>query len=187
MLRSRVLPAVEAAIGWTQARDPQGETIGDRVRHMKVITLGFACVVVVMLVLVSGCTGDQSETTSEASASTVSTESVTATSPDATSASLATTVTAPSPPPITAQDIKTLAPSYSAFTPDEIQVVDSETFGDWAVAYVTADGAETPVVIFTREANGWTVFDIGTGIGPDDLRSEGVPEDVIEWAFPSGP
>ncbi len=157
-------------------------------RHTKAITLGFACVVVIMLMLVSGCTGDQAETASDESTGTGSAISVT-TSLEVTSTSLATTATTmivPPSRPITPEDIKSLAPSYSAFAPDEIQVVDFETFGDWAAAHVTAEGAETPIVVFTREADGWTVFDIGTGLGPDDLRSEGVPEDVIEWAFPSG-
>ena len=43
------------------------------------------------------------------------------------------------------------------------------------------------VVIFKRNNGNWTVLDLGTGLGEDDLRSEGVPETVTEWALTSGP
>ena len=155
--------------------------------HTKAIALSLALVTLGLLTILSGCTSNQAETTSGAPGSPASTAAVTTSTSVATTISLATTTTVPVPSPITAQDIKNLAPSYSAFTPDEVQVVDFQTFDDWAVAYLTAEQAETPLVIFTRNADGWVVFDIGTGLGPDDLRSEGVPQAVIDWAFTSGP
>jgi large exoprotein involved in heme utilization and adhesion len=161
--------------------------MGARVLKAKTITLGFVLAVVVTATLVSGCTNDEPGTTEGASAGTAPTIADTTTSEGATTTSLATTPTEPARRPITDEEIRTLAPSYSAFTPDEIQVVDFETFGDWAVAHVTAEDADTALVIFTRETAGWTVLDIGTGLGPEDLRTEGVPEDVVEWAFPSNP
>lgn len=153
----------------------------------RAIALSFAFATLGLLVMASGCTSNQEVTTSEVPGGPASTGALTTTASAVTTTSLAATTTVSAPGPITAGDIKNLAQSYSAFTPDEIQVVEFQTFGDWAVAYVTAEQADTPLVVFTRTADGWVVFDIGTGLGPDDLRSEGVPQEVIDWAFTSGP
>lgn len=154
--------------------------------HTRAMALSLAFVTLGLLMMASGCSGNQEVTTSEVPGSPASTAALTTTASAVTTISRATT-TVSVPGPITAGDIKNLAQSYSAFTPDEIQVVEFQTFGDWAVAYVTAEQADTPLVVFTRTADGWVVFDIGTGLGPDDLRSEGVPQQVIDWAFTSGP
>lgn len=87
---------------------------------------------------------------------------------------------------ITPAMIRQLAAGASAFTPEQIQVVDYNTFGDWAVALVAVTGQESPIFIFKKVGGTWTVADGGTDFVEADLQSAGVPVPVINWIKAKG-
>jgi hypothetical protein len=84
--------------------------------------------------------------------------------------------------PITEADIKRLVSPASALTPQQIEVIDYENFGDWAAAYVTAEEQESPLAVFRRVGLEWTLYELGT-VSAEDLGPE-VPAALKAWAFP---
>lgn len=87
---------------------------------------------------------------------------------------------------ITPAIIRQLTASVSAFTPDQIQVVDYQNSGDWAVALVAVTGQESPIFIFKKVGGIWTVADGGTDFVESDLQSAGVPTQIINWIQAKG-
>lgn len=87
---------------------------------------------------------------------------------------------------ITPAMIRQLTASASTFSPEDIQVVDYETSGDWAVALVAVTGQESPIFIFKKVGGMWTVADGGTDFAQPDLQSAGVPTEIINWIQAKG-
>jgi hypothetical protein len=74
--------------------------------------------------------------------------------------------------------------------PEQIQVFGWATFGDWGSAYAWAPGHDSYLVVFRDQGSGWAIVDNISGLSWEDtqarLRSEGAPEELIDWAYPEG-
>ena len=86
-------------------------------------------------------------------------------------------------PPIDEATIKNLTAAASAFSANQINVMDHDSFGDWAAAYVGVSGQESQLAIFHYSGSAWALVDMGSYVDPGDLPP-GIPPQVSNWAFP---
>ena len=78
--------------------------------------------------------------------------------------------------------IKNLTAAVSDFTPEQINVSQHQTFGEWAAAFVSVEGQEGQLAVFRLIDSDWSLYDIGSYLDPEDLGPE-VPTEVKDWAF----
>jgi hypothetical protein len=93
------------------------------------------------------------------------------------------------PAPISPEEIKNAMESIGMGSPDQLQIYDQKTFGDYAAAYVMAADQNVYLVLLNDETGGWAILATYTGLGWDavqaDLQAKVAPEDLIEWAKPA--
>lgn len=122
----------------------------------------------VLLLILSGCSQTNGETATGAPTSTIE---------------VGASTTVVEGQPITESEIKVLAAPATAFSPEQITVVDYVNFGDLAAAHIIGNGEEDiALALFKRESSEWTLIDLGTSLSPDELGPD-APAALIEWAF----
>jgi hypothetical protein len=87
---------------------------------------------------------------------------------------------------ITPDQIRQLLASYSHLAPEDIKVMDYETFGDWAVAKLDEPSWGKWGVVFEKREDAWVFTGAGVGLldGPEDaiaLRNMDAPDEV--WNY----